>query len=292
MRVSLMIDGQDGVTWERWLQLARAAEDNGLEGLFCSDHYLALRGDPREGSLDVWSVLAALAARTERIRLGTMVSPVTFRPASVLAKCAVTVDQLSDGRAELGIGAGWFESEHAAYGFPFPPLRERLDELDRQLDEINRQWLVADDVWPKPVQRPRLPIIVGGLAKPRTVAAAVRHADEYNTWAPTLDEARERKAIVDAAAVEAGREPLPFSIMISCVVGETRAVLDERLAARRDFTSAVDADGISGTVDEIVEQLRAFAAIGVERAMLQHLMHWDLEMIDLLGRVAAEVADA
>src|SRR3954471_9315012 len=99
VRVSLMVDGQDGVSWERWVELARAVEESGLEGLFCSDHYLALRGDPREGSLDVWSVLAALAARTRRIRLGTMVSPVTFRPASVLAKAAVTVDHVSEGRA-------------------------------------------------------------------------------------------------------------------------------------------------------------------------------------------------
>ena len=291
MRISLMIDGQDGVTWQRWLELARAVEGAGLEGLFCSDHYLALRGDPAAGSLDVWAVLAALAARTERIRLGTMVSPVTFRPASVLAKCAVTVDRISGGRAELGIGAGWFEPEHTTYGFPFPSLRERLDALDAQLTEINRQWLEADDVWPKPVQQPRVPIIVGGRAKPRTVSAAIRFADEYNTWAPTVDDARERKAIVDAAAAAAGRAPLRFSIMVSCVVGNDRAEVAERLSARSELTGGVDAEPVSGTVEEVVEHLRAFAAVGVERAMLQHLVHSDLEMIPLLGQVAEELSD-
>ena len=173
MRICLMIEGQEGVTWEQWLALAQAAEGAGLDGLFRSDHYRSIvRGDPA-GSLDAWATLAALAARTERIRLGTMVSPVTFRPASVLAKNVVTVDHISDGRVELGIGAGWYESEHAAYGFPFLTTRERLDELDRQLEEIERQWTTADDVWPKPVQQPRPPIIVGGGAKPRTVARRV-----------------------------------------------------------------------------------------------------------------------
>ena len=157
--------------------------------------------------------------RTERLRLGTLVSPVTFRHASVLAKAVVTVDQISGGRAELGIGAGWFESEHAAYGFPFMTTRERVDELDRQLAEITRQWLEADDVWPKPVQQPRPRIIVGGNAKPRTVRAAVRFADEYNTIMPSLEEARDRCRIVQEAASAAGREPSAFSMLAGCVVG-------------------------------------------------------------------------
>ena len=148
-----------------------------------------MRGEPA-GSLDAWATLAALAARTDRIRLGTMVSPVTFRHASVLAKNAVTVDHVSGGRVELGIGAGWYEAEHESYGFPFGTQRARLDELDRQLAEIVRQWTEADDVRPAPFQQPRPPIIVGGKAKPRTVAAAVRYADEYNTTFPSVEEAR------------------------------------------------------------------------------------------------------
>ncbi len=177
-----------------------------------------MRGDPA-GSLDAWTTLAALAARTERLRLGTMVSPVTFRPASVLAKSVATVDHISNGRVELGIGAGWFEAEHETYGFPFLTSRERLDELDRQLAEITRQWTEAPDVWPKPAQQPHPPIIVGGRAKPRTVRAAVRYADEYNTVFPTVEEAAGRRRILDEAAREAGREPLRFSMMLGCVVG-------------------------------------------------------------------------
>src|SRR5690242_4575952 len=141
-----MIEGQEGVTWAQWLALAQATEAAGLEGLFRSDHYRSiLRGEPA-GSLDAWATLSALAARTSRIRLGTMVSPVTFRPASVLAKNAVTVDHVSNGRVELGIGGGWYEAEHESYGFPFPPARARMNELDGQLAEIVRQWTEAPDV--------------------------------------------------------------------------------------------------------------------------------------------------
>jgi alkanesulfonate monooxygenase SsuD/methylene tetrahydromethanopterin reductase-like flavin-dependent oxidoreductase (luciferase family) len=290
VRVCLMIEGQEGVAWPQWLALGRAAEAAGLEGLFRSDHYRSIvRGEPA-GSLDAWAVLAALAARTERIRLGTMVSPVTFRPAAVLAKNVVTVDHISNGRAELGIGAGWYEAEHETYGFPFGTTRERLDELDRQLAEITRQLTDADDVRPPPVQRPRPPIIVGGRAKPRTVQAAVRFADEYNTVFPSVDEARDRCRILADAARDAGREPLRFSMMIGCVVGRDRADADERIAAWKALTGQDGSPGIAGTVDEVVAQLRAYEAVGVERTMLQHLVHEDVEMVAVLGDVAAALS--
>jgi alkanesulfonate monooxygenase SsuD/methylene tetrahydromethanopterin reductase-like flavin-dependent oxidoreductase (luciferase family) len=285
-----MVEGQEGVTWDQWLALALAAEEAGLGGLFRSDHYRTIvRGEPA-GSLDAWATLAALAARTERIRLGTMVSPVTFRPASVLAKNVVTVDHVSGGRVELGIGAGWFEAEHETYGFPFGTQRSRLDELDRQVEEITRQWMQAEDVRPRPVQQPRPPIIIGGRAKPRTVAAAVRFADEYNTVFPSVDEARERARIVADAAQEAGREPLRFSMMIGCAVGRDAAEVEERVGAWREVTRG-NAPPISGTVDEVVAALREYEAVGVERAMLQHLPHEDVEMIEVLGEVAAQLRD-
>jgi alkanesulfonate monooxygenase SsuD/methylene tetrahydromethanopterin reductase-like flavin-dependent oxidoreductase (luciferase family) len=288
MRICLMLEGQEGIAWEQWLALARAAEDAGLEGLFRSDHYRSImRGDPA-GSLDAWTTLAGLAARTERLRLGTMVSPVTFRPASVLAKAVTTVDHISGGRVELGIGAGWFESEHRTYGFPFLTTRERLDELDRQLEEITRQWTDAEDVWPKPVQKPHPPIIVGGSVKPRTVAAAVRFADEYNTVFPTVDDARARKQVLDEAARAAGRDPLRFSIMIGCLVGRDQAEVDDRLARYRDQISP-EPPPIVGTVVEVVARLREYEAVGVERAMLQHLMHEDVEMVTVLGDVASQL---
>lgn len=283
MRINLMIEGQEGVTWAQWLALAQAAEDANLEGLFRSDHYRSMGNDDPAGSLDAWAVLAGLAARTERLRLGTMVSPVTFRPAAVLAKSVVTVDHISNGRAELGIGAGWFEAEHRTYGFDFKTTRERLDELDRQLEEIVRQWTSADDIWPKPVQQPRPPIIVGGTAKPRTVRAAVRRADEYNTVFPTVEEARERKQVLDQAARDAGREPLRYSMMIGCTVGRTPEELQRRLARHRNPPP------IAGTVDQVVEKLREYEQVGVERAMLQHLMHDDVEMVTVLGEVAARL---
>jgi len=287
-----MIEGQEGVTWNEWLALAEATEEAGLQGLFRSDHYRSIvRGEPA-GSLDAWATLAALAARTERIRLGTMVSPVTFRHPAVLAKNAVTVDHVSGGRVELGIGAGWYESEHTTYGFPFPDMRSRLNELDRQLAEITRQWSEADDIRPRPVQRPRPPIIVGGRARPRTVAAAVRFADEYNTIFPTLEEARERARTVADAARDAGRPPLRFSMMAGCVVGRDRSEVSERLAAWRALTGAAedDAPPLGGTVDEVASTLRGYEAAGVERAMLQHLDHADVEMVAVLGEVASELS--
>jgi alkanesulfonate monooxygenase SsuD/methylene tetrahydromethanopterin reductase-like flavin-dependent oxidoreductase (luciferase family) len=288
MRVCLMIEGQEGVEWGHWLALATAAEDAGLDGLFRSDHYRSIgRGDPA-GSLDAWTTIAALAARTSTLRLGTMVSPVTFRPASVLAKSVTTADHVSGGRVELGIGAGWFEAEHETYRFPFLTSRARLDELDRQLAEITRQWTDAPDVWPKPVQEPHPPIIVGGRAKPRTVAAAIRFADEYNTVFPSVDDARERRRILDEAAQQAGREPLRFSMMIGCLAGRNQGEVDERLSRYRDLIGS-QPPPIVGTVDEVVAQLRAYEAVGVERAMLQHLVHEDADMVTVLGEVAAQL---
>ena len=288
MRVCLMIEGQEGVSWEQWLALAAATEDAGLEGLFRSDHYRSIgRGDPN-GSLDAWATLAALAARTSRIRLGTMVSPVTFRRASVLAKNVVTADHVSGGRIELGIGAGWYEAEHASYGLPFLTTRERLDELDRQLEEIVRQWTTADDIWPKPLQQPHPPIIVGGTAKPRTVRAAVRFADEYNTVFPTLEEARDRKRVLDEAAREAGRESIRYSMMTGCVVGRDEAETRDRLGRFRELTGR-DAPPLAGTVDEVCEQLLAYEGAGVERVMLQHFAHEDVEIVAVLGEVAARL---
>jgi len=290
VRICLMIEGQEGVSWEQWRALGCAAEGVGLEGLFRSDHYLSILRGPPAGSLDAWAILAALAASTERIRLGTMVSPVTFRNASVLAKNAVTVDHVSAGRVELGIGAGWYEAEHDVCGFPFGRARDRMDELDRQLPEIQRQWADGSEMWPKPLQRPRPPIIVGGSAKPRSVHAAVAFADEYNTTFPSVEDARARRRSVDEAARAAGRELLVFSMMCGCVVGRDAGELGDRLARWREITKQPQIyPTLYGTIDEVAERLREYEAAGVERVMLQHLAHEDLEMVALLGDLAAAV---
>jgi F420-dependent oxidoreductase-like protein len=312
MRVCLMVEGQEGVSWEQWLALGRACEESGLEGLFRSDHYAGLMGDETRDSLDAWTQIAALGALTERIRLGTMVSPVTFRHPSLLAKAVVTADHVSGGRVELGMGAGWNVREHAAYGFRFPELPERLELLEEQVEIVARQW--TDEVvdfdgrhyrldglraLPKPVQSPRPPLILGGAARPRTARLAARFADEYNTSFPTLEQVRERRASVDRACAEAGREPLVFSVMTGCVVGSDRAELLERvgramarLRVEGDPEEFVRERGevmVLGTVDEVVARLRGLEEAGVDRIFLQHIAHDDVEMVRLLG---ADVAPA
>jgi alkanesulfonate monooxygenase SsuD/methylene tetrahydromethanopterin reductase-like flavin-dependent oxidoreductase (luciferase family) len=283
-----MVEGQEGVSWEQWLALAQACEQAGLDGLFRSDHYMSIVRGGQAGSLDAWTTLSALAARTERIRLGTLVSPVTFRHPSVLAKAVVSVDHISGGRVELGLGGGWYEAEHAAYRFRFPALRKRLDELDRQIAEVVRQWTDAGDIWPKPVQQPHPPLIVGGAAKPRTARAAARFATEYNTTSASVEQCRERKRAVDHAAREAGREPLRFSLMDGCVVGRDRTEVAERLDAWRRVSRSEPR--LSGTVEQMVALLREYESAGVGRVMMQHLVHEDVEMVRVLGEVAAAVA--
>ena len=155
MRVCLMIEGQENVTWDQWVSLALACEEHGFDGLFRSDHYVSFNREGEWGSLDAWATLSALSARTQRIRLGTMVSPVTFRHPSQLAKAVVTADHASNGRVELGLGAGWFEREHRAYGFPFPPPAERFDMLEEQTEIIHRLWSKDEPPGPAPAAHHR-----------------------------------------------------------------------------------------------------------------------------------------
>jgi alkanesulfonate monooxygenase SsuD/methylene tetrahydromethanopterin reductase-like flavin-dependent oxidoreductase (luciferase family) len=286
MRICLMIEGQEGVSWDEWVALARACEEGGLEGLFRSDHYLSVMGARERQSLDAWATLAALAAITERIRFGTLVSPVTFRHAAEIAKVVATVDHVSNGRVELGLGAGWNEGEHAAYGFPFPDLAARMDLLEQQLEHVTRQWA---ELSPEPVQRPRPPLIVGGAAGPRSCRLAARFADEYNTVFASVAECAERRERVVAACRAAGREPIVFSLMTGCVVGRDGAEVEERAAnvARRTGRDAAEFlasdQTITGTAEEVIERLRGYERAGVSRVYLQHLDHADVEMVGLIG---------
>jgi F420-dependent oxidoreductase-like protein len=309
-----MIEGQEDVTWDDWRALAGSCEDHGVEGLFRSDHYLSVEGSTNRGSLDAWATLAALAALTSKVRLGTLVSPVTFRHPSELAKVVTTADHVSGGRVELGMGSGWLEAEHRTYGFPFPALAERLATLEEQLEVVSREWAdgafsfdgpryaIRDlDALPKPVQRPRPRLIVGGSGRPRSVALGARFADEYNTVFKAPEECAAIVRELDDACRSEGRDPIPLSLMTGCLVGEDRGELLDRagrLAALRgeaggaeNFLASLPESWIVGTLDEAAEQLRALAASGVERVMLQHLLHRDLGAVEQIGRrIAPAVA--
>jgi alkanesulfonate monooxygenase SsuD/methylene tetrahydromethanopterin reductase-like flavin-dependent oxidoreductase (luciferase family) len=295
-----MIEGQEGVSWEQWIALAEACEEHGIETLFRSDHYLSQGDGGGRVALDAWTTLAGLAAATTRVRLGTLVSPVTFRHAAVLAKSAVTVDHISGGRVELGIGAGWMEAEHRAYGFPFPELPERLRLLNEQLETVRTQW--ADGpAQPKPVQKPRPPLIVGGSGGRGTTEPAARFADEYNTLLADAEECARRRRRLDAACERVGRDPatMRFSLMTGCLVGidqdelraRARRLLERRGEAGGDAGALVARyreRGVAGTPDEVVQRLQELEEAGrVERVMLQHLQHDDLEMVALIGREIA-----
>jgi F420-dependent oxidoreductase-like protein len=305
MRVSLMIEGQEGVTWDDWVRLARLTEEHGLEGLFRSDHYTAIIR-PDADAHDAWATLAGLAAITERIRLGTMVSPATFRHPSVLARMAVTVDHISAGRIEVGMGSGWYEREHDAHGFPFLDAKQRFALFAEQVEVVVRSWteerfdhdgpayrLRDQQALPRPVQQPHPPLVLGGRVKPRFAALAARYATEVNTLGAPNDELRERKAALDRACAEAGRDPatLGYSVMTACFLGETDGDVVDRVARflsiRGDETdpAAFVAERrerwLVGTVDEVAERTAELGELGVSRVFLQHLNHDDDEMIGL-----------
>jgi F420-dependent oxidoreductase-like protein len=311
MRVCLMIEGQEGVTWDEWVALAGACERHGLDGLFRSDHYSAIVR-PVAGSLDAWTTLAALAVVTKRIRLGTMVSPATFRHPSVLARQAVTVDHVSAGRIEVGMGAGWYEREHRENGFDFSDGRTRFARLAEQVEVVVRSW--TEDDWsfagehyhlagqtalPRPLQLPHPPLILGGTAKPRAAALAARWASEYNTAFATPEECAARKATLVDACATAGRDPttLPLSLMTLCVVGEDSGEARDRMARvvelrgdRTPVDDLLDATHdawLVGTVEQVIERLDVYRAAGIERVYLQHLDHTDLGMVETIGRSLA-----
>lgn len=312
MDIALMIEGQEDVNWADWKAIAAACEEHGVGTLFRSDHYLSVDDRRERGSLDAWATIAALAAITERLRLGTLVSPATFRHPAVLAKMAVTADHISGGRIELGIGAGWWEREHEAYGFDLPEPGPRLDALEEQMELIRRYWeegpfnyegrhyrAVNLDPLPKPMQEPRLPLILGGKGGPRSLRLAAALADEYNTVMSTAEEIADVRKRLDEACEAIDRDPktLPLSMMTGWLVGSDRDDLRDRAAnLARWKNEGEDGDAlladvrestITGTVPEAIEQLQALEAAGLSRIMGQHLLHRDLDAIALMGREIA-----
>jgi F420-dependent oxidoreductase-like protein len=301
VRLSLMIEGQEGVTWKDWCALADACEEHGVDTLFRSDHYISQGNEAGNVAHDAWTTIAALAARTQTLRFGTLVSPATFRLPGLLANAAATADHVSGGRIELGMGAGWMQREHRAYGFPFPEVRTRLEMLAEQVEIVHRLWteervdfrgrhytLEDAPAQPKPVQQPRPPLLVGGGGGRGTVEPALRFADEYNTPFVSPE---------DAAAIREKVRPLRFSVMTGLLVGGTRDEMRERaqeLYGRRpreqsfdEWLAAYSERSVVGSVDEVVHQLREYERAGCDRVMLQHLLHTDLEPVRLIGRELA-----
>ncbi|MFZ0340953.1 MAG: TIGR03560 family F420-dependent LLM class oxidoreductase [Gaiellaceae bacterium] len=301
MRLGLMIEGQEGVTWQDWCALADACEEYGVETLFRSDHYISQGDEAHNVAHDAWTTIAALAARTTTLRFGTLVSPATFRQPALLANAAATADHVSGGRIELGLGAGWNEREHRAYGFPFPETSTRVAMLAEQVEIVHRLW-TEDRVdfrgrhytlenapgQPRPVQQPRPPLLVGGSGGRGTVEPALRFADEYNTPFVSPEEAEQVRAKVPG---------LRFSVMTGFLVGETHQDLRERageLYGRRPREQSLDEwlgayaeRCVVGSVDEVVARLQEYERAGCDRMMLQHLLHTDLEPVRLIGRELA-----
>jgi F420-dependent oxidoreductase-like protein len=310
MELDLLIISQEGVTWDDWCALADACERFGIPALFAGDHYLSTSDELGRVAHDAWTIITGLALRTSSLRLGTMVSPVTFRPPAVLANTVATADHISGGRVELGLGAGWMEREHRAFGFPFPGIRVRQQMLAEQLEIVHRLWsedrvtfdgthytLENAPARPKPLQSPHPPITVGGSGTRATTLPAARFADEYNVaWVARPDEFPDaRQRVIDACG-EVGRDPatMRFSTAIHCIVGETRDEAMDRARAiyglrprdQRfdDWFAGSSQQRLFGSVDDVAAALLPYAEAGADRLMLMHSLHTDLESIPLIGQ--------
>jgi F420-dependent oxidoreductase-like protein len=308
LTLRVFTEPQQGASYDDLLAVAREAERLDFDAFFRSDHFLSMgAGSGEPGPTESWVTLAGLARDTERIRLGTMVTSATFRLPGPLAIAVATVDAMSGGRVELGLGAGWFEDEHRAYGVPFPSTRERFDRLEEQLAIVTGLWttpvgerfdfqgghyrLTNSPALPKPVQRPRPPVIVGGLGKRRTPALAARYADEFNVGFAPLGDFSTLVAAVTDACERAGRDPsgMTWSTAQVLCCGEDEEAYRRRAAAIGREPGQLRATGLTGTVAEVTDKLASFADAGAQRVYLQVL---DLTDLDHLRLVAAEVAPA
>ncbi len=304
----VFVEPQQGATYADQLAVAKAAEALGYSAFFRSDHYLAMSGDGLPGPTDSWVTLAGIARETTTIRLGTMVTSATFRHPGPLAISVAQVDEMSGGRIELGLGAGWFEAEHDAYAIPFPPLGERFERLREQLDIITGLWttpegetfdytgnhlsVVNSPGLPKPVQRPHPPIIIGGGGPKRTPALAAKFAAEFNAPFMALDAVKTSYDRVRSALTDAGRAPdsLTYSAAFVVCAGRDDAQLATRAAAiSREVDELRSNSPLVGTPSEIVDKLGPFTEAGVQRVYLQLLDMSDLDHLELF---AAEVVAA
>jgi F420-dependent oxidoreductase-like protein len=305
MQLRIMTEPQEGATYDDLLAVATEAERLGFDAFFRSDHYQRFSpGDPGPGSTDAWAVLAGLARDTSTIRLGTMVSSATFRLPGPLAITVATVDAMSGGRVELGLGSGWYETEHRSYGIPFPPVGERFDILEEQLAIVTGLWATPrgetfsfagshytlDDspALPKPVQSP-LPVVIGGKGKKRTPELAARYAAEYNVPFDTPEVVAACFDRVRRACADAGRDPasLVLSVAQALAVGTDEAEVRRRAEAGGNDLDWLRSAGLSGSPAEVVDRIGRLGELGASRVYLQVL---DLADLDHLRLVAAEVA--
>jgi F420-dependent oxidoreductase-like protein len=305
MDFRVFVEPQQGATYGDQLAVARAAEDLGYSAFFRSDHYVAMSGDGLPGPTDSWVTLGGIARETSTIRLGTMVTSATFRYPGPLAISVAQVDEMSGGRVELGLGAGWFEAEHKAYAIPFPALGERFDRLSEQLDILTGLWTtptgetfdyqgthyaIADSpALPKPVQAPHPPIVIGGSGAKRTPALTAKFASEFNIPFASLDDVRTQYRRVAAAVADAGRsaDSLTYSAAFVVCAGRDDADVTRRAEAiGREVDEVRTNSPMAGTAAEIVDHLGPFAEVGVQRVYLQLL---DMADLDHLAFVASEV---
>ncbi|MDX6199594.1 MAG: hypothetical protein QOJ79_2745 [Actinomycetota bacterium] len=299
MDVRIFTEPQEGATYDDLLAVARRTEELGFDAFFRSDHYVAFSGDGQPGPTDAWITLAGLARETNRIRLGTLVTPVTFRRPGPLAISVAQVDQMSGGRVELGLGTGWFDGEHTMYGIPFPPMKTRFELLEEQLQILRGLWsadgtfsydgthyeLSDSPALPKPVQRPGPPIIIGGYGATRTPRLAATYADEFNVPMGQLDVTAQQFDRVREASKATGRDVLLSAAQTICV-GKDEAEVRRRADAIGQAPEQLRATGLGGTPAEVVDKIGAFAAAGATRIYLQTL---DLSDLDHLDLIAAEV---
>jgi F420-dependent oxidoreductase-like protein len=311
VRLGVMIEAQEGLTWERWSRIIETAENSKFDSIWRSDHLFSVMGVTDRDQLSLWPSLTMVAARDSNLEFGALVSPTTFRHPVMLAKDSVALDNLSNGRFWLGVGAGWNEREHRSFGFPLPPLKERMDRLEEAIEVIKLLWtgdtvsyagqqFRLDDAQmrPMPVRPTGVPMMIGGSGERRTLRMVARFADEWNATASTVEDYRHKVEVLERHCQEVGRDSseIARSMMIGHIVGVNQAELRERATRVQQVVPSMqglpvdellqrmrERGWIVGTPDEIVETIRALAEVGVSRIMLQTHDQEDMSALELIG---------
>ena len=319
MRIGIMLEAQDGLNWERWGRISQQVEALGLDSLWRSDHFFSWSTRGERDSLECWTSLTELATRMRRIRFGPLVSPMTFRHPALLARMAAAVDQLSNGRLVLGVGAGWNEAEHAAYGISLPPITERMDRLEEGIKVIKALWtggpvslsgkyysLKDATLRPLPVQKPGPPLLIGGDGEQRLLRIVAQYADEWNGHPRSPEIYAHKRRRLREYCRDVGRDPatITCSAMLGVCIAEDRKALAERArwlgaflmspapSPEAQLAAFRERGWLVGIPDEIAEQLRKWEAAGVQRVMLQYFDMDDMDGLRLLGDLARAVATA